>query len=216
MKTANILEMDKASVVATYTAKEYRCDSGRGTGSEKVICVLLTSPSDLLQKTNNPVLSALGESGMSGAIGIYFYRFASPGTNFIKIGESTRPGGIAERFRAGWRRNGTDTYLKKRKNKQIVDSEFYLEIMKLNRDNPGYFVFYEHHPLMSHTKADEMYAFVSHRRFFKHNTKSPERLNGNSLLGRSLVWHRKAFAEVARGEFPDGSCYPPITPSLTG
>ena len=194
--------------VVTYEAKEYRCDSGRGTGSEKVICVLLTSPEDLLQAPRNPVLSALADSRMSGAIGLYFYRFASAGTPFIKIGESARPSGIANRFQAGWHRRGTDTYLTKRRNGCSVYSEFYSAIMKLSKGNTAYLVFYEHHLLSSHTKADEMYAFVAHRRLFKQGTISPERPNANGLLGRGMVWHRSAFSEVVRGRFPDGSPYP--------
>ena len=91
-----------------HIVKTYRCDSNRGTGFEKVICILLTSPDDLLEKQDNSILTVLADSGMSRATGLYFYRFAFPVDNFIKIGETTRPGGIEKRFRAGWHAKGTD------------------------------------------------------------------------------------------------------------
>jgi hypothetical protein len=189
----------------------YRADSGRGTGAERVVVVLLTSPQDILAKANNKVLTALERAGVSSSIGLYFYRFKNTPKPFIKIGECTRQEGISVRFQRGW--HGTekysDTYLKK-KNKSggYVDSELAAQIKKISQHNPAYFVFYEHATLQSHPKIDEVFAYRMHKRLFKCGTASPERMNGNPLLARRLVWHKRAFSEVARANFPDGTAYP--------
>lgn len=193
-----------------YKIKTYQADSGRGTGKEKVFCALVTSPNEILEKKNNLILDALAQSKLSTAIGLYFYRFSQPNSRFIKIGECTRTDGISIRFKRGW--HGTekyaDTYLKRKNGAEYIDSKFFLEISKASQENPIYFIFYEHCTLNSHPKIDEIYAFQKHQRLFKGDTLSPERINGNGLLARNLVWHKKAFYEVARGVFPDGSCYP--------
>ncbi|MDE2036515.1 MAG: hypothetical protein KGL60_32370 [Pseudomonas sp.] len=173
--------------------------------------MLLTEPADVLSKANNVVLTALTAAGVSSAVGLYFYRFKSHVRPFIKIGECTRQDGIHVRFRRGW--HGTarysDTYLMKRgKDKAYIDSEFALQIQKISPENPAYFVFYEHSKLYSHPKIDEMFAYRMHQRLFKQGTASPERMNGNPLLARRLVWHKKAFSEVVRCKFPDGTFYP--------
>jgi hypothetical protein len=53
-----------------------------------------------------------------------------------------------------------------------------------------------------------MYAYRLHKRLFGRGTASPERMNSNPLLARSLIWHRSAFHEAVRGVLPDGSSYP--------
>ena len=191
--------------------RNYDADCRRGSGDERVVCVLLTEPADVLSKANNVVLTALTAAGVSSAVGLYFYRFKSHVRPFIKIGECTRQDGIHVRFRRGW--HGTarysDTYLMKRgKDKAYIDSEFALQIQKNSPENPAYFVFYEHSKLYSHPKIDEMFAYRMHQRLFKQGTASPERMNGNPLLARRLVWHKKAFSEVVRCKFPDGTFYP--------
>ena len=193
----------------SYLAKTYNASSGRGSGSEKVLCVTLTSHEDVLQKDNNPVLAAIKDSGLNKSIGLYFYRFKSPHSSFIKIGESTRKDGIEMRFKRGWHYSHTcnDTYLKKKRDGRYESSEFYDEIMKIRIDNPAYFVFYEYAILNSFPKIDELYAYHCHKRLFKTDTLSPERMNGNSMLGRKLIWHKKAFSEVARCRFPCGQQY---------
>jgi len=198
--------------------RNYEADSKRGSGNERVVCVLLTEPVDVLSKTNNVVLAGLKTAGVSSAVGLYFYRFKNDTRPFIKIGECTRQDGIHVRFKRGW--HGTakysDTYLMKRgKDKSYTDSEFALEIQKISPENPAYFVFYEHYKLCSHPKIDEMFAYRMHLRLFKQGTASPERMNGNPLLARRLVWHKKAFSEVVRCKFPDGTPYPVGNDGLT-
>ena len=192
------------------TVKEYKADSNRGTGEEKVVCILLTTPDDILKKDNNLILQCLESAGVSSSIGLYFYRFKNSAKPFIKIGECTRKEGISVRFKRGWHdpHKGGDTYLKKKdKNEQYIDSKFFVEIMKISKENPAYFVFYEHDTLNSHPKIDEIFAYRIHKRLFKCGTSSPERMNGNPLLARRLVWHKKSFSEVVRATFPDGTPY---------
>lgn len=191
--------------------RAYQAASGRGNGKERVVCVLLTSPEDILAAPGNHVLGCLKAAGLSRAIGLYFYRFKNGPGPFIKIGECTRQEGIAVRFQRGW--HGTakysDSYLGKTgKDGLLADSEFLREVRRISADNPAYFVFYEHATLHSHPKIDEVFSYRFHKRFFKRGTLSPERMNGNALLARRLVWHRTAFGEVARGRFPDGTPYP--------
>lgn len=198
------------STASQYTVKQYKADSGRGSGKEKIVCVLLKGPADILDKQDNLVLRCLQEAGIASSVGLYFYRFKNSANPFIKIGECTRQEGIAVRFQRGW--HGTekysDTYLKKKsKDKSYVDSELLIEINKISEDNPAYFVFYEHCTLSSHPKIDELFAYRMHKRLFKRGTASPERMNGNPLLARRIVWHKKSFSEVVRGQFPDGSKY---------
>lgn len=190
--------------------QEYQAASGRGTGKERVVCVLLTSPDDLIVAPDNHVLKCLKAAGVGASIGVYFYRFKNEAHRFIKIGECTRREGIAVRFQRGW--HGTerysDNYTRKRRGERYVDSEFALEIRRISQENPAYFVFYEHATLHSHPKIDEVFAYRMHKRLFKCDTASPERMNGNPLLARRLVWHKTAFSEVARCRFPDGTFYP--------
>ncbi|MBK5396354.1 hypothetical protein JFU47_06420 [Pseudomonas sp. TH39(2020)] len=193
--------------------QEYVTDSGRGTGREKVVCILLTTPEEILSKTNNFVITQLSAADVSNSIGLYFYRFKNVTDHFIKIGECTRQDGIKVRFQRGWHRTErySDTYLSKKKKNGYVDSEFLNEIRKISPSNPAYFVFYEHQTTGSHPKIDEVYAYRMHKRLFKRGTASPERMNGNPLLARSLVWHKGAFSEVVRGQLPDGTAYPICT-----
>ena len=190
-------------------AKKYHAESGRGTGEEKVVCILLTSPDDVLVAKDNLILKCLNEAGVSSSLGIYFYRFKNTAKPFIKIGECTRKDGISVRFKRGWHGTETysDTYLKKKKNGKYEKSEFLLEIEKISSDNPAYFVFYEQSTIGSYPKIDEVFAYRMHKRLFKCGTKSPERMNSNPLLARRLVWHKHAFPEVVRCVFPDGSKY---------
>ncbi len=189
--------------------KKYDAESGRGTGEEKIVCVLLTSPDDVLREKDNIVLKCLANAGVSSSLGIYFYRFKNTAKPFIKIGECTRKDGISVRFKRGWHGTETysDTYLKKKKKGKYEKSEFLLEIEKISSENPAYFVFYEQSTIGSHPKIDEVFAYRMHKRLFKCGTKSPERMNGNPLLARHLVWHKRAFSEVVRCVFPDGTKY---------
>lgn len=192
-----------------YIAKKYDAKSGRGTGKEKVVCVLLTSPNDVLEAKDNHVLNCLNKEGVSSSLGIYFYRFKKPTGSFIKIGECTRKDGISVRFKRGWHGTETysDTYLRKRRNGSFEKSEFLLEIEKISKNNPAYFVFYEQSTSGSYPKIDEVFAYRMHKRLFKCGTKSPERMNSNPLLARRLVWHKTAFSEVVKGQLPDGTKY---------
>jgi hypothetical protein len=191
-------------------SQEYVADSGRGTGREKVVCILLTKPEDVLSKNDNFVLSQLRSAGVATSIGLYLYRFKNTANPFIKIGECTRSDGIEVRFQRGW--HGTekysDTYLRKKNKNGYIDSELLLEIRKISATNPAYFVFYEHRTISSHPKIDEVYAYRMHKRLFRKGTASPERMNGNPMLARHLVWHKGTFAEVVRGKLPDGTAYP--------
>jgi len=198
------------SVPLRMAFQEYKAASGRGTGKERVVCVLLTSPDDVLSVPNNYVLNCLKSAGVDTSIGVYFYRFKKELTPFIKIGECTSEGGISRRFKRGWHGRATysDTYRKKKKNGAYVDSEFLLQIQLISLENPAYFVFYEHATARSHPKIDEIHSYRMHKRFFGRGTVSPERMNGNPWLARRLVWHWKAFGEVARGCFPNGAAYP--------
>lgn len=123
--------------------QEYVADSGRGTGKEKVICLLLASPADILSKESNFVLQHLNSNGVATAIGLYFYRFMNEANPFIKIGECTRREGMCVRFRRGWHSTEkyADNYHRKKKKGVYVDSEFSLEIQKISSANPAYFVF---------------------------------------------------------------------------
>ncbi len=201
------------SVPCRMAFQNYRAASGRGTGKERVVCVLLTSPDDVLGTPNNHVLNCLKSAAVHGSIGLYFYRFRNEVGPFIKIGECTRQGGISVRFQRGW--HGTkkyaDTYLQKKgKDGLYIASEFLLQVQRISSENPAYFVFYQHATLHSHPKIDEVFSYRMHKRFFKCGTASPERINGNPLLARRLVWHKTAFAEVVRGQFPDGTYYPDL------
>ena len=189
---------------------EYQADSGRGTGKERAICILLNQPDDILSKGDNFVLGQLRSCGIGSAIGLYFYRFKNTAKPFIKIGECTRKDGIAIRFQRGWHGTETygDTYLRKKKESSYVDSELLKQIRLISTVNPAYFIFYEHQTLNSHPKIDEVYAYRMHKRLFGQATASPERMNSNPLLARRLVWHKGAFREAVRGVLPDGSGYP--------
>ena len=193
----------------SYLCKIYNADSGRGSGQEKVISCLLTSPDDILSGANNSVLAALANEGLSSAIGTYFYRFKNDSSPFIKIGEVTRKEGIEIRFKRGW--HGTpgypDSYLGKKVNDSFKESVLLQEVRKISLENPAYFVFYQHITSQSHPKIDEVYAYRMHKRLYKSGTLSPERMNGNPLLARKLIWHKSSFAEVFRRKFPDGSSY---------
>jgi hypothetical protein len=190
--------------------KKYAADSGRGTGNEKVVYILLTSPNDILQKDNNFVLDCLEFSGVSSSIGLYFYLFQKE-KRFIKIGECTSKEGISKRFSRGW--HGTERYAdtyhsKKVKDKvngdTFIESDFCKEIKKISVNNPAYFIFYEHQTMQSYPKIDEMFAYRMHKRLFKCDTTNTERINTNTLLARRLIWHKKSFSEVTRRIFPDG------------
>ena len=195
--------------MSSYVAKMYEADSGRGTGQEKVISCFLTSQEDILQEDNNFVLNALSAEGLSSSIGVYFYRFKNDRSPFVKIGECTRKDGLAVRFRRGWHgtRNYSDSYLGRMKDGNEVDSVLLKQVRKISIENPAYFVFYQHKTSQSHPKIDEVYAYRMHKRFYKAGTLSPERMNGNPLLARNLIWHKKAFSEVFRCKFPDGGEY---------
>jgi hypothetical protein len=195
--------------MSKYQCKTYVADSGRGNGSQKVISFMLTSPEDILKVTNNVILEALQKEGLSTAIGTYFYRFKNNDLPFIKIGECTRKEGISVRFKRGWHgtRGYSDSYLGKIKYNIETDSKFLLEINKISQENPGYFVFYEHSLSQSHPKIDEIYTYRTHKRLYKKDTLSPERMNGNAMLARKLIWHKSAFSEVFRCKFPDGNNY---------
>ena len=122
------MEMDKQP--DRMRVRHYQAASGRGTGAERVVCVLLTSPDDILAARNNHVLNCLQAAGVSRSIGVYFYRFKNSTGPFIKIGECTRQEGISVRFQRGW--HGTprysDSYLGKyTKDGSQVDSEFLRE-----------------------------------------------------------------------------------------
>lgn len=195
--------------MSSYLCKKYIADSGRGSGSEKVISCLLTSPEDILGSSKNIVLAALTKEGLSSAIGTYFYRFKNDNSPFIKIGEVTRKEGIEVRFKRGWHgtKSYSDSYLGRKVNGSYEDSVLVKEIQKISPDNPAYFVFYQHITSQSHPKIDEVYAYRMHKRLYKSGTLSPERMNGNPLLARKLIWHRSSFVEVFRRKFPDGSSY---------
>ena len=109
----------------------------------------------------------------------------------------------------GW--HGTfsysDSYLGKKVKGVEVASRLLTEIQMISAENPAYFVFYEHIVSQSHPKIDEVYAYRVHKRLYKSGTLSPERMNGNPLLARKLIWHRSSFSEVSRRQFPDGSSY---------
>lgn len=192
-----------------YRCKQYIADSNRGDGSQKVISFLLTSPEDVLEVTDNLILNGLAKENLSSAIGTYFYRFKNDEVPFIKIGECTRKEGISVRFKRGW--HGTikysDSYLGKIKSNKETVSKFFLEIKKISLENPAFFVFYEHCLSQSYPKIDEIYAYRTHKRLYKKGTLSPERMNGNAMLARKLIWHKSAFSEVFRCQFPDGSKY---------
>ncbi len=62
--------------------KQYRCitygaDSKRGDGNQKVLAFRIESPDDVLEKENNPILSALKAENLSGSIGLYFFTACS-------------------------------------------------------------------------------------------------------------------------------------------
>lgn len=195
--------------MSSYLCQKYRADSGRGSGEEKVISILLTSPGDILEKEDNCVLSALGKEGLSSSIGVYFYRFKNTDISFIKIGECTRKEGIEVRFKRGWHGTETysDTYRRKKVKGKYVDSDILNQINKISKENPAYFVFYQHAPMQSHPKIDEVFAYGMHKRYFGEGTLSPERINGNPLLARKLIWHKLSFSEVCRCKFPDDGNY---------
>ncbi|MCA0185942.1 MAG: hypothetical protein LCH90_08075 [Proteobacteria bacterium] len=214
-KSRAVRQIQTLGVITTNMSRvayqEYRAASDRGTCRERVICMLLTSPDDILNKNDNFVLRHLRVAEIAGAIGLYFYRFAEHGP-FIKIGECTRTEGIAVRFQRGWHSTEkySDNYARKKKDGNYVDSEFAMEIKKISETNPAYFVFYEHETMHSHPKIDEVYAYRMHKRFFGAGTLSPERMNSNPLLARRLVWHKSAFSEVLRCQLPDGTHYPQL------
>jgi len=106
-----------------------------------------------------------------------------------------------------WYRNLPRYIPQKKKNGKYEKSEFLLEIKKISKENPAYFVFYEQSTIGSHPKIDEVFAYRMHKRLFKCGTKSPERMISNPLLARRLVWHKSAFSEVVSGVFPDGTKY---------
>lgn len=191
-------------------AETYFAGSDGCNRRAKVICVRLEQPNDLLDSTNNAVLAELDKAGLSSSIGLYFYRFRSAGP-FIKIGECTSRSGISQRFTRGW--HGTpkysDSYLGKKVSSNAVQSDFLKQIKTISVSNPAYFVFYEHLAQYSHPKIDEMYAYVMHKKYFQGcGTLSPERMNVNTLLGRKLVWYRRAFREVVSMQLPSGRRYP--------
>jgi hypothetical protein len=143
---------------------------------------------------------------MDKCVGVYFYRFIDGSKPFVKIGETARPGGIAERFKNGWHGKGTDSYLKQTRNKEKVDSEFLNAVKEITDKNRMYFIFYEHPLMWSHTKADEMYSMTMHQRFYKQGTVNGERANKNRLMGRKLVFHKSAFSDILCGTIPNDSC----------
>ena len=192
-----------------HICRSYIAESGRGTGNEKVISILLESPEDILNKPENLVLNALEEENLSSSIGLYFYRFKSNKIPFIKIGECTGKEGIAKRFKRGWHGTKTysDTYLAKKEKGQYVDSVFLTEVRNISKDNPAYFIFYEHLTEESHPKIDEVHAYIKHKTHFNEGTINKERINGNEKLGKNLVWHDSAFVEVLELKFPDNCAY---------
>lgn len=205
---------DSDETISTdYDTRCYKPSSKRGTGKEKVLCVLLTEPEHILDPDENPVMAALEKEGLSTSIGLYFYRFKNPPnpSRFIKIGECTGPGGIASRFKRGWygTKTYTDSYIWKKRGEDYIESDFVQAIKEVSKENPAYFVFYEHHTPDSHPKIDEAFAFVAHDHTFKQNTINNEKVNGNAaIIGRNIVWHTSAFDEVLGCIFPDGADYP--------
>ncbi len=201
--------LDKRGHMKQYRCITYGADSKRGDGNQKVLAFRIESPDDVLEKENNPILSALKAENLSGSIGLYFYIHADSTKPFIKIGECTRSDGISVRFSRGW--HGTvaysDSYRGRKKNGKVESSKFLSEIKKITVENPGYFIFYEHKTSGSHPKIDEVYAYRVHKRLFKCGTLNPERMNGNPLLARKLIWHKSAFSEVYKRQFPDGSSF---------
>lgn len=186
-----------------YIAKKYKANSGRSNDNQKVFVFLITSPQQVLNKTNNAILEALQKKGLANSLGIYFYRFKNLDTYnaFTKIGEVSRIEGIEKRFIRGW--HGTisygDTYLSK---------EIHNDVKMISTDNPMYFVFYEFDLLNSFPKIDEQIAFKKHSDSFNTSTRNLEKPHGNYRLGINLVWHDTAFDEVLNLNFPDGTPYP--------
>lgn len=200
-------EMKRTPRVAVCT---YKADCARGNGRERALCVLLTSPDDLLQQNDNPVLDALAATGLARSNGVYFYRFATPATPFLKIGECMNPKGISQRFRRGWHGTPTygDTYLGKMNGGLHVESGFLAAVKRISDQNRAYFVFYEHLKIASFPKVDELFALRMHKRLFGRGTACKERVNTSGLLGRRLIWHKGAFPEVVRAVLPNGESYP--------
>ncbi|MFT9820809.1 hypothetical protein [Lysinibacillus sp. NPDC056185] len=186
-----------------YIAKKYKANSGRSNANQKVFVFLMTSPQQVLNKTNNEILEALQEKELANSLGIYFYRFKNLNTYnaFTKIGEVSRIEGIEKRFIRGW--HGTtsygDTYLSKK---------IHNDVNMISTDNPMYFVFYEFDLLNSFPKIDEQIAFKKHLDSFNTSTRNFEKPHGNYQLGINLVWHDTAFDEVLNLNFPDGTPYP--------
>lgn len=186
-----------------YIAKKYSSNCGRSDGNQKVFVYLITSPQQVLNKYNNPILEALGECGILNSIGIYFYRFKNLNTYnaFTKIGEVSRIEGIEKRFSRGW--HGTETY-----SDTYLSKNIHNDIKLISNSNPMYFVFYEFDTLNSYPKIDEQIAFKKHFDHFNTSTRNYEKPNGNFELGKNLVWHSSAFEDVLNMKFPNGSPYP--------
>ncbi len=47
-----------------YIAKKYKANSGRSNDNQKVFVFLITSPQQVLNKTNNAILEALQKKGL--------------------------------------------------------------------------------------------------------------------------------------------------------
>lgn len=189
----------------------YEADSGRGTGLERVFCICLRSPSDLLTPApSNRVLAALRQARLDRALGVYFYRFSAKDTPFLKIGECSRNEGIGTRIARGWHYSTTcsDTYRgSRRKDAPERGSAFLSAVETISQENPAYFVFYQLRPTYSFPKVDEMHAYKLHQRYFKRGTVNPDRINTHRTLGSQLVFHRRAFREVLLKELPSGNSY---------
>lgn len=189
----------------------YEADSGRGTGLERVFCICLRSPSDLLTAApSNRVLTELSQAGVDQALGVYFYRFSAQCTQFMKIGECSRNEGINMRIARGWHYSTTcsDTYRgSRKKDAPERGSAFLSAVETISQENPAYFVFYQLRATHSFPKVDEMHAFKLHQRYFKRGTVNPDRMNTHRTLGSQLVFHRQAFREVLLKKLPSGIDY---------
>lgn len=189
----------------------YEADSGRGSGQERVFCLCLRSPSDLLTPApSSRVLDELQRAGLNGAQGVYFYRFAAAATPFMKIGECSRAKGVSTRIARGWHQSTTcsDTYRGSRKKDQPErGSAFLSAVQTISPENPAYFVFYQLRATHSFPKIDELHAYKLHLNQFKRGTVNPDRMNTHETLGSELIFHRNAFHEVLSKKLPSGTAY---------
>lgn len=155
-------------------------------------------------------MRCLDEAGVSGSVGLYFYRFSDSQLPFIKIGECSRSEGVALRFKRGWHYSTTcaDTYRRPRNDDGRESSSRFLEAVEaISEDTPAYFVFYEMRATHSFPKIDEMHAYRNHIRHFGRGTTNDERINAHERLGIELIFHKNAFSEVLEKTLPSGLAY---------